>query len=133
MKLKFFAVLAGAALVATGCVKTVSDTHSFASTWSKDTVAGRYQRSIEQVYAASLAVVQANGVLIKEYITPTTNNVPVRSLEAKVNQCNVWIRVEAVDSRTTQVDVQSRGGWGGSDLDLTHELEKEIALELARH
>lgn len=132
MKLKFLAVLAGVALVATGCVKTVSDTHAFASTWSKDSVAGRYQRSIEQVYAASLAVIQANGVLIKEYITPTTNNVPIRSLEAKVNQYNVWIRVEAVDSKTTQVDVQSRGNWGGSDLDLTHELEKEIALQLAR-
>jgi len=132
MKKTIFAALAAAALVTTGCVKTVTDTHSFASTWSKDSVAGRYNRSVEQVYAASVAVIQNNGVLIREYITPSTNNIPTRSLEGKVNQRNVWIRVEAVDNKTTQVDVQSRGSWGASDLDLTHELEKEIALQLAR-
>lgn len=132
MNKTIFAIFAGVALVSTGCVKTVTDTHSFASTWSKDSVAGRYNRSVEQVYAASVAVIQNNGVLIREYITPSTNNIPIRSLEGKVNQRNVWIRVEAVDSKTTQVDVQSRGSWGTSDLDLTHELEKEIALQLAR-
>ena len=131
MKIKFFAILAGAALVATGCVKTVNDSHTFASTWSKDSVAGRYQRTVEQVYAASVAVIQSNGVLITEYIPHDSTNA-TRSLEGKVNQRNVWIRVEAVDPRTTQVDVQARGSWGGSDLALVHELEKEIALQLAR-
>ncbi len=131
MNKKFFAVLAGAAIAVTGCVKTVSDTHSFATTWSKDSVAGRYNRSVEQVYAASVAVIQANGVLIREFIPHDTTN-SVRALEGKVNQRNVWIRVEGVDNKTTQVEVQSRGNWGGSDLDLTHELEKEIALQLAR-
>ncbi|MEI7534867.1 MAG: DUF3568 family protein [Verrucomicrobiae bacterium] len=131
MKIKFFAVLAGAALVATGCVKTVNDSHTFATTWSKDSVAGRYQRTVEQVYAASVAVIQSNGVLITEYIPHDSTNA-TRSLEGKVNQRNVWIRVEAVDPRTTQVDVQARGSWGGSDLALVHELEKEIALQLAR-
>jgi hypothetical protein len=131
MKMKFFAILAGAALVATGCVKTVNDSHTFATTWSKDSVAGRYQRTVEQVYAASVAVIQSNGVLITEYIPHDSTNA-TRSLEGKVNQRNVWIRVEAVDPRTTQVDVQARGSWGGSDLALVHELEKEIALQLAR-
>ena len=131
MKINFFAILAGAALVATGCVKTVNDSHTFASTWSKDSVAGRYQRTVEQVYAASVAVIQSNGVLITEYIPHDSTNA-TRSLEGKVNQRNVWIRVEAVDPRTTQVDVQARGSWGGSDLALVHELEKEIALQLAR-
>jgi hypothetical protein len=131
MKIKFFAILAGAALVATGCVKTVNDSHTFATTWSKDSVAGRYQRTVEQVYAASVAVIQSNGVLITEYIPHDSTNA-TRSLEGKVNQRNVWIRVEAVDPRTTQVDVQARGSWGGSDLALVHELEKEIALQLAR-
>ena len=131
MKINFFAILAGAALVATGCVKTVNDSHTFASTWSKDSVAGRYQRTVEQVYAASVAVIQSNGVLITEYIPHDSTNA-TRSLEGKVNQRNVWIRVEDVDPRTTQVDVQARGSWGGSDLALVHELEKEIALQLAR-
>lgn len=131
MKKTIFAVLAGAALVATGCVKTVSDTHSFATTWSKDTIVGRYNRSVEQVYTASVAVIQANGVLTTEYI-PHDNTNTVRSLQGKVNQRNVWIRVQSVDPRTTQVDVQARGDWGASDVDLAHELEKEIALQLAR-
>jgi hypothetical protein len=131
MKMKFFAVLAGAALVAAGCVKTVSDTHALKTTWSKDSVAGRYQRTIDQVYQASVTVLQNNGVLLTEFIPHDSTNA-VRSLQGKVNQRTVWIRVEAVDPRTTQVDVQALGGWGNSDLDLVHELEKEIALQLAR-
>lgn len=131
MKKTIFVVLAGAALIATGCVKTVSDTNTFATTWGKDSVAGRYQRSIDQVYAASVAVVQANGVLVQEYI-PHDNTNAVRSLVGRVNDRKVWVRVEAVDLKTTQVDVQSRTKWGTRDLDLVHELEKEIALQLAR-
>ena len=131
MKLNIFAVLAGAALVATGCVRTVSDTHSFATTWSQDSVAGRYNRTVDQVYQAAVAVIQVNGKLLTEYI-PHDNTNAVRSLEGRVNQHTVWIRVEGVDSRTTQVDVQARSSWGVSDVDLTHELEKEIALQLAR-
>ena len=132
MKMKFFAGLALAAIDATGCVSTVNDQHTFASTWSKDTVAGRYQRSVDQVYQAAITVIQSNGVLITEFI-PHDNTNAVRSLEGKVNQRTVWIRVEAVDARpTTQVSVQARGSFGGSDLDLVHEIEKEIALQLAR-
>jgi hypothetical protein len=131
MKLKLFAVLAGVALAATGCVKTVSDTHSFASTWSQDTITSRYNRTVDQVYQASVTVIQNNGVLTTEYI-PHDNTNAVRSLEGKVNQKNVWIRVTAIDPRTTQVEVQSRGSWGVSDVALASELDKEIALQLAR-
>jgi hypothetical protein len=130
MKKTIFAVLAGATLAVTGCVKTVSDNHAFATTWSQDTISGRYNRTMDQVYHASVQVVVNNGVLVREYITPGTN--VVRSLEGKVNQQRVWIRVEAVDSKTTQVDVQARGSWGGSDVNLAAQLEKEIALQLAR-
>jgi hypothetical protein len=131
MKKTLFAVLAGVAIVTTGCVKTVSETHALRTTWSKDIVAGRYARSIDQVYQASLFVIKDNGVLIKEYIPHDSTNA-MRALEAKVNQRNVYISVEAVDPKTTQVSVQSLGSWGGSDLDLSHELEKQIALQLAR-
>ncbi len=130
MKKSIFALSLALGLVTIGCVNTVSDTHSFATTWSKDSVAGRYARTMDQVYAASVAVIQNNGVMIKEYIPhDTTNN--VRSLQGRVNDRNVWVRVEAVDPKTTQVDVQARTKWGVSDLDLVHEIEKEIALQLA--
>src|SRR5271170_2372413 len=132
MKKIFFAALVGAVIVTAGCVSTVSGTHSPALTWSKDKVQGRYQRSVDQVYQASVAVIQNNGVLLTEYIPHDSTNT-VRSLEGKVNEKNVWIRVEAVDPKPiTEVTVQARSTWGVSDIDLAHELEKEIALQLAR-
>ncbi len=131
MKKSIFALLAVATIFATGCVKTVSDTRSFSTTWSKDSVAGRYQRSLDQVYQASVAVIQSNGVLVNEYIPHDTTN-SVRSLQGRVNDRKVWIRVESIDTKTTQVDVQSLNKWGRADLELVHQLEKEIALQLAR-
>ncbi len=131
MKKTFFALFAGAALITAGCVNTVSDTNALATTWSQDSVAGRYARTMDQVYQASTSVLTQNGVLLKEYIPhDTTNN--VRSIEGRVNDHKVWIRVSEVDPRTTQVDVEARSKWGVSDIDLVHELEKEIALQLAR-
>jgi hypothetical protein len=131
MKKIIFAAFAGLVIVATGCVSTVSGTHSPALTWSKDRVEGRYQRSVDQVYQASVAVIQNNGVLITEYIPHDTTNT-VRSLQGKVNEKNVWISVEAETPSITQVTVQTRSTMGISDVDLSHELEKEIALQLAR-
>jgi hypothetical protein len=130
MKKTIFALSAAAALVTAGCESTVSDTHTLATSWSKDSVAGRYSRTLDQVYAASVAVIQHNGVMITEYI-PHDNTNAVRSVEGRVNDRKVWVRVESVDPRTTQVDVQARTKWGLSDLDLVHEIEKEIALQLA--
>ena len=131
MKKTIFAALAGAVLVTAGCVSTVSDTHTFAVSYGKDSVAGRYQRSLDQVYQASVGVIQDNGVMINEYIPHDSTNA-VRSLLARVNDRKVWIRVESVDPKTTQVDVQARTKWGARDLDLVHEIEKEIALKLVR-
>lgn len=131
MKKTIYAFLVGAALVSAGCVSTLNDSHAFTMNPGKDTVAGRYNRSLDKVYAASVAVIQNNGVLITEYVPHDTTNA-VRSLQARVSDRNVWIRVESVDSQVTQVDVQARTKWGNRDLDLVHELEKEIALQLAR-
>ncbi len=131
MKKTLFAALAAASFLTAGCVGTVSDTHTFATTWGKDSVAGRYQRTLDQVYQASVAVIQTDGVMINEYIPHDSTNA-VRSLLARVNGRKVWVRVESVDPKTTQVDVQARTKWGTRDLDLVHEIEKEIALQLAR-
>jgi hypothetical protein len=131
MKMKFLAILAGAALVATGCVKTVSDSHSMAVTWSTDQITQRYQRSIEQVYQAAVTVIQNNGVVLSEYIPHDTTN-SVRALTGKVNQRNVWVRVEGVDSSVTQLTIQSRSSWGVSDVALSSQLVTEVALQLSR-
>ena len=131
MKIKFFAAFAGIATVfaVAGCVSTVTDTHT-AGFHVPDSVDGRYQRSLDEVYNAALQVVHNNGSLVTEYIPHDTTNA-VRALEAKVDKEQVYIRVEAVDPQVTQVTVQARTSVGG-DVDEAHELEKEIALQLAR-
>lgn len=131
MKINIFAALAAASLLATGCVDTVSGTKVAAVPFAKDSIEGRYQRTVEQVYAASVFVINNNGVLVTEFIPHDSTNA-VRSLQGKVNQRDVWVRVEAVEPRVTAVTVQARTTWGGTDIDLSAELEKEIALQLAR-
>ena len=131
MKTKMFAAFVGIAMVTTGCVKTVSGTHAPAVSFGQDRLEGRYARSVDQVYQAAMAVMNNNGVVLTEFIPHNTTNM-VRSLQGKVNQRNVWIRVQAVDPRVTEVDVQARTTWGRRDLDLVHELEKQIALKLAQ-
>jgi uncharacterized protein DUF3568 len=131
MKIKIFAVLLGAAVVATGCISTVSGTRTAAVTWSKDQIEGRYQRSVDQVYQAAVTVIQSDGVLTTEYI-PHDNTNTVRSLQGKVNEYNVWIRVEGVDPKVTAATVQARSKMGVSNVDLASQLQTEIALQLSR-
>ena len=98
MKTKFFVALAGIAIVATGCVRTVTDTHTAAVPLQQDRVEGRYQRTVDQVYQASVQVIQHNGVVLTEYIPHDTTNT-VRSLLGKANQCDVWLRVPSSEGR----------------------------------
>ena len=132
MNTKLFTALVGVVIVATGCVSTVTDTHTAALVpFGRDSVEGRYQRTVDQVYQASVQVVQHNGVVITEFIPHDTTNT-VRSLQGKANECDIWLRVEAVEPQVTQVTVQARTKWGNSNIDVAHELEKQIALQLAR-
>ena len=119
----------GGVIITAGCVSTVSDT-STSGFHVQDSVQGRYERPMDEVYGAAVQVINNNGVLLTEYIPHDTTNT-VRSLEGKVNQEKAWIRVEAVDPQITQVTVQVRTTMGG-DMEEAHELEKEIALQLAR-
>jgi hypothetical protein len=131
MKTKIFAAFAGLLVVTAGCISTVSGTKTPALTWSRDNLSQRYERTVDQAYQASVAVIQNNGVLITEFIPHDTTNT-VRSLQGRVNQQNVWIRVEAIDPKITEVTVQSRSTAGISDVSLASELLTQIALQLAR-
>jgi hypothetical protein len=132
MKKKIFAVLAGAAIIATGCVQTVSDTDTFALSINRDSVSGRYNRPVDEVYQAAVKVVQTDGALVTEYVPHNYTNI-VRSVEGRVNDHKVWIRVGQIDPKVSQVDVEARTKAGLTDIDLAHQLEKEVALELAAH
>jgi len=116
-------------LLVAGCVSTVSGTKTPAMSFGADSYSGRYERTPDQVYQASVTVINNNGVLITEYI-PHDNTNTVRSLYGKVNSRKVWISVMPVDAKTTQVTVQARTTAGFRDQDLVHELEKQIALQL---
>ena len=131
MKTKSFAVLVGAVLVLAGCVSTVDDRKTAGVPFIKDRVEGRYERSVDQVAQAAKQVVSSNGVLVNEATLYDQTNA-VKTVEGKVNQRTVWVRIEYVDPKVTAVTVQTRTPGGGSDIDLAHELEKEIALKLVQ-
>jgi hypothetical protein len=130
MKKIIFAALVGMAVITGGCVKTVSDTRTPAVWFGKDRVEGRYERSIDQVYRAAFTVIGNNGVVVTEYIPHDTSG-NARSLQGKVDQCNVWVRVASEDDpKITSIVVEARTKWGNSNIELAHQLEKDIALQL---
>lgn len=131
MKTTIFAILVGAVLVGAGCVSTVDERTTAGVPFIKDRVAGRYERSVDQVAQAAKQVVSSNGVLVNESTLYDQTNA-VKTVEGKVNQRTVWVRIEYIDPKVTAVTVQTRTPGGGSDIDLAHELEKQIALKLVQ-
>jgi hypothetical protein len=130
MKTKMLLALLGMLVIVAGCVSTVNDRSTAAVPFVKDKFESRYQRPPDQVYAAALEVLKFKGTITRESILhPGTNQ--VQTIEAKVNGRNVWVRVQPVDSTVTSVTVQVRTSGGGSDLDLTQQLQTEIAVKLA--
>ena len=123
-------VLLGGLILVSGCVNTVNDRHSFALSPGKDKFENRYKRSVDVVYAAAVDVIKANGTISREsVINPGTT--AVKTIEAKVNGQKVWVRVQAVDSEVTSVQVQVRTSGGGTDLTLTQQLQNQIGIKLA--
>lgn len=129
MRMKIFVALFGALLLVSGCVNTVNDRTAFGVPGVKDSVEGRYERSPEEILRAAKEVIVSKGVLNNEGIIYSPSS-QVRTVEGKVNQRSVWIRIEPVDAKTTRVVVQTRTRGGGADIDLAHQIEKEIALKL---
>ena|SRR5947209_520057 len=129
MKTKIFLGLIGALAVLTGCVGTVSGEKTGAVPFVKDSFEGRYPRSVDEVFAASKGVVAEMGVLDKHGTLEAQTNA-VRYVEGKINQRRIWIRVEAIEPKVTAVTVQVRTSGGGTDMDLTHQIDKNIMLRL---
>jgi hypothetical protein len=130
MNTKFCVWLALAALVSVvaGCVETVDGRSQAGVPFVKDKVEGRYERPVSAVMDAARAVVKFNGQLVGDN---TVNN----SLEAKVNQEDVWVHVVELDAAkpVSSVIVQARKRSGGGDIELAHDIEKQIGLQLAGH
>jgi hypothetical protein len=130
MKTKVLAVFCGALVLAAGCVSTVNDRSTAGVPFVKDWVEGQYKRPVDEVFGAAKAVVTNMGTLVNESTLYGQTNT-VKTLEGRVNETHVWVRVEAVDPEVTLVVVQARTKAGGSYLDLAHEVEKQIGIKLA--
>lgn len=131
MRTTIFAVLLVALVLGAGCVDTVSGRKRAGVPFIKDQVQGQYERPANQVYDAALAVIKFNGILLNETILHSETT-EVKTVEGKINQTTVWVRVDPLDKNLTGVVVQTRTKGGGSDLDLAHEIEKQIAVKLVR-
>lgn len=131
MKIGFLAVLVGIAIGVAGCVNTVTEQKTAGLYLSRDKVEGRYRFPVNTVYEAAKRALQNSGQVTRESTLLGSTN-QVRALEGKVRDTDVWIRIEAVDAQVTSATVQARSTWVGSNVPVAHEVEKGIALELAR-
>ncbi len=116
--------------VMTGCIGTETGETKAGVPFIKDKFTGQYERPVDQVFQAAKDVSKDMGQLIREG-TVYENGVAIKTVQAKINDCNVWMRIEPVD-KITAVTVQARTKNGGSNMELVHEVEKEIAVKLAR-
>jgi Protein of unknown function (DUF3568) len=130
MKTKISVVLLGALVLAAGCVSTANDRHAFKWSPGKSQLESRYERSVDQVYGAALEVIKVNGAVTRESIL-NPGPAQAKTIEGKVNGRNVFVRVETVDPKVTSVIVQVLTPSGGTDQDLTQELQKQIGIQLA--
>jgi len=121
-----------ALVVSTGCVNTVSGRKTAAVPLVRDSVEGRYERSVAQVYEAAKEVIRFNGQLVNEVTRYADDGVSVMALEGMVQDRKVYMGVKQEDQQVSSITVQVRTSGGGTDLSLAHELEKQVALKLVR-
>lgn len=126
MKFNFVKILAAMMLVAVfaGCYSGV-DGRKRVGPPSKDKIESRYERSVDQVFAAAKEVLRFNGTLYGE-------NTIAHTLEAKVDTRTVLVSVDEVEPKITRVIVQARKKNKMGDVDLAAEIDKQIALRLPR-
>jgi len=117
------AALSALALFVSGCVST-PDGHSKAGIpfFYKDTLTRQYPRSVEQLVAATRAVLTRNGKL-------SVDNSVDNTFKAKINEHDVWVKITKVDDKTTQLVIMVRTALG-ADIDLAAEMDTQIALQL---
>jgi len=126
MNFKFFisCALLGILLTgATGCYSTADGNKKAGVPWLKDSVVGRYERPVDQIYEAAIEVLRFNGAVESE-------NRINHSLIARVDTRKIWVRVVEETPTITRLEVQSRTKWGRPDVDMASEIEKQIALQL---
>ncbi len=130
MKNRIFLIAALAFLFAgfnTGCVRTVDNRNRFGNPVQADRVEARYERSVDQVFESARETLAFNGQII------AANNITeVKTLEGKVNDRSVYVKIQEEEPGLTHMVVQARTKRGAGDVALASEIDKQIALRLAR-
>ncbi len=107
-----------------GCQTTPEGKNRAGVPFVKDTIESRYQRPVAQIFAAARQVLELNGTL-------TGENTITSTLEAKIDNRNVIVKVDEVEPGVSRVQVEARRKAGAADIDLAAEIDKQIALKLA--
>jgi hypothetical protein len=122
--LLLWTLCAVAAFGVTGCVGTLDGRDKWGVPLRKDSISSRYERTVPQALAAARVVLGRLGQIFADDSVMLT-------VSARVTERYVYVRASELDPKTVQVDVQVRTKAGGTDLDLTAEIQKQIALQLA--
>ena len=109
--------------MAVGCYHTVNGSSKLGRPFSKDQLESRYERPVDQIFAAAKEVLTYLGTL-------TSENTIAKTLQAKVDNNTVWVKVDEVEPNVSRVFVQARTKGGGGNVDLAAEIDKQIALQL---
>jgi ABC-type amino acid transport substrate-binding protein len=125
MKTRFAALMAASflSLLTAGCIKTVTNEVKPGVPLLKDKIVSRYERPVQPIFDAAKDVLANLGTLAKE---DRINN----TVEAKVDNRTVRVRVDAEEGGVSRVTTQVRTKIGGADVDLAAEVDKQIALKL---
>lgn len=89
----------------------------------KDSFESRYQRPVDQIFAAAKQVLAHNGTLTGEN---TINN----TLQAQIDTRRVIVTVDEVEPGVSRIVVEARTKASAPDLNLAAEIDKQIALRL---
>jgi hypothetical protein len=123
MMLKFLRGLACvlALFLVSGCYTAGDDHHIGLPT--KDRIESRYERPVDQIFAAAKEVLRFNGTLFDE-------NTISHTLVAKVDTRTVTVSIDEVEPKISRVITVARKKNTLADIDLAAEIDKQIALRL---
>lgn len=109
-----------------GCTNVPGKGSRFKVPFIKNGFVSRYERSPDQVREAALKVLATQGQL-------TMNDVVNSQIAARVDNRDVVVYIQSIESGITEVITQIHNKWGGTDLNLAREIDKQIALQLPRY
>lgn len=123
MKLNFLRAIGCALIVMMGSGCYTAGDNKKVGLPQKDRIESRYERPVEQIFAAAKEVLRFNGTLFDE-------NTISHTLVAKVDTRTVTVSIDEVEPKISRVITVARKKSTLADIDLAAEIDKQIALRL---